>query len=1153
MIKSSFRGRIETLIFENKDSHCLDVLKFLKKVQPIAIKELSKYLQKHTAIKFNLELFGEYVKLTETDEDLSIKSFQSKMDIATNESQLGEAYRTVNDQIVTRMDEFEERNSGWALVSILFIELNINKYKPWRGTSYIPLPKNIEAKKACVNIKNEDEYCFKWAVISALQPVVCHNHANRMSSYSISDITASIITLSNNLILNFSNLNFPLSVCDISVFEKLNSTISVNVFGLEGEEVVGPFYCTKKVNQTHVNLLLLQDNGKSHYVWIKNISRLVRKQITGNKNSIFICNYCLLHFSSERVFDKHQRDCNRIVTKMPSLEERVVKFKKFERSVQVPFVIYADFECILQNVSTCLPNPLLPSTTNLQEHIPCAFAYYIKCSYDNSLNKLQVYRGQDSPQKFIRSLVSDVTDIFNTIIMNPKKMNPLTEEEKKLQNDSTECWICKDFLEENRVADHCHLTGNYRGPAHNECNLRYRTPKFFPIFFHNLSGYDCHLFVKELNQIEGAIDLIPLNKELYISISKRIAINYTETIELRFLDSARFMQSSLEKLAEYMPTKEFHSVRSIFNADDEFELLTRKGVLPYEYIDSWKKLDETALPSKIQFDNKLTNEQCSEVNYKHAKKVWEKFKCETLWDYLKIYLITDVLLLTDIFENFRKICYKIYSLDPCQYYSAPGLSWESMLKYTGAEVELLTDFEMYAFIKKGIRGGITQCSHRHSLANNKYMENYDSTKKSSYLMYLDVNNLYGWAMGEPLPYGGFKWVNNIDEIDIMNISENSEIGYIFEVDLEYGKDLHEAHNDLPFCAENMCAPGSKFSKLIPNLNNKTEYVIHYRNLQQCLRNGLKLGKIHRVLQFNQSRWLERYIQLNTHHRAQATNEFEEQYFKLNNNVIYGKTMESVDKRKDVRMATQWDNKGRRLGARSLIAKPNFHSATQFTPDMVAIQLNRVKTFYNKPMYLGFVILELSKWLMYEFHYEYMRPKYGQNLILDYMDTDSFIYTIFTEDFYSDIKDDVVKRFDTSNYSSNNIYNIPLLNKRVVGLLKDENRGKIMIEFIGLRSKMYSTDVHDNVITKKAKGIKKPAVDKLKLEDYRDCLYKKKIFYSNMLVFRSKIHHIYTQNLNKISLSYLDDKRFIREDGISTYAWGHYKIKDHSDVDDEKNE
>lgn len=1106
--------------------------------------ELTNQLEKHTAIKCNLELFSEYAKLTGDHEEIAIKSFNTKMATLLDAQQLEPFYDTTKDEILNKMATFQERDSGWALIGILHLELNVNAYKPFKGSSYIPLPKKLAKRHACINLRNDDIYCFKWAIISAMCPTV-RGTAFRTSAYPVDDITANIILLEEyNIKLDFSGLDFPLKVYDVGIFEEHNENISVNVFGLEGDDIVGPFYCTKAEKNKHINLLMIQDYADNcHYVWIKHISRLVRSQLTKSGRKIFICNCCLAYFASNEQLCVHKNECSKIVSIMPSPDNCTLKFEKYERGLKVPFAVFADFECILQDIDTCLPCPKTSSTTDVQQHVPFAFAYYVKCSHDSTLDKLKVYRGEDAAKKFVQYLVEDVKDIYHNVIMKPKPMSPLTDEEKQIQENSTECHICKKALGEVRVADHDHFTSIYRGPAHKECNLRFRVPKFVPVYFHNFSGYDCHLFVKALNEVDGPIDLIPLNKELYVSLSKRIFVSDEKTIELRFLDSARFMPSSLEKLANNLATKDFNTTRAYYTDNKKFQLVTRKGVLPYEYLNSLKRLDEPVLPAKTAFNNKLTNSVCSDTDYDHAVQVWETFDCKQLWDYVKIYLVTDVLLLTDIFTNFRDVCLKIYGLDCCHYYTTPGVTLDAALKCLGVELELLTDYNMHSFIKRGIRGGITQCSHRHSVANNKYMDEYDSNKPSTYLMYLDVNNLYGWAMSQPLPYGGFKWVENIECIDVINLKDDSPIGYVFEVDLEIPLSLHSAHSDLPFCAESKCPPNSKFSKLIPDFAPKTKYIIHYRNLQQCLKHGLKLVKIHRALQFNQSCWLKKYIQLNTHYRTLAKNEFEKNFFKLMNNALFGKTIEDVCKRRDVRIATEWDNCTRRLGARALIAKPNFHSATQFTSDMVAIQLNRIKTFYNKPIYLGFSILEISKWLMYNFHYEYMRPKYKENLLLNYMDTDSFIYTITTDDFYSDIREDVNTHFDTSDYSSDNPYNLPLVNKKVVGLMKDENCGRIMREFIGLRSKMYSIDVIGSKVVKKAKGVKQTAVHDLSLSNYRDCLYKKRIIYKHMLTFKSKVHEIYTQNLNKIALSYSDDKRFIREDGISTYAWGDHRIKD----------
>ena len=686
-------------------------------------------------------------------------------------------------------------------------------------------------------------------------------------------------------------------------------------------------------------------------------------------------------------------------------------------------------------------------------------SYYIKCSFDSHLDIFRIYSGEDSAKHFFQTLVKDTVDIYNNFLSKTKPMNFLTPSQKKRQNEDIICHICKKFLSfEDRVADHCHLTGEYRGPAHNKCNLEYQIANFIPIFFHNLSAYDSHLFVRELSSVKGDINIIPLNKELYVSISKKILINDNDTIELRFLDSFRFMPSSLEKLAGYLSDSDLITVKSIYQNDNEFNLMKRKGIFPYDYLDSENRLNETQLPPQSLFFNKLTNESCSVDDYKHAEQVWNTFNCRSILDYLLLYLKTDVLLLCDIFENFRKVCKNIYNLDPCQYYTTPGLSWDAMLKITEIELELLTDINMYNFVTRGIRGGIVQCCKRHSIANNKYVSDYDSSKESNYLIYLDVNNLYGHAMSQYLPYKNFEWVENIDDFNLDDVKHDSPTGYILEVDLDYPSTLHDYHNDFPFCAENKKIECMKQTKLITDLNNKTKYIIHYRNLQQCIQHGMVLKKVHRILKFNQSDWLKTYIDLNNHHRTLAKNSFEQNLFKLMNNAVFGKTMENVDKRKDIKIVCEWENRGKKLGARALISRPNFHSCLKIHDEMIAIQMSRVRTEYNKPIYIGFSVLELSKWIMYDFHYDYMKPKYQENLSLNYMDTDSFIYNIKTNDLYNDIRNDIKSHFDTSAYSKENAFNFPLLNKKVLGMMKDECNGKIIKEFIGLRAKMYSVKI-----------------------------------------------------------------------------------------------
>lgn len=255
---------------------------------------------------------------------------------------------------------------------------------------------------------------------------------------------------------------------------------------------------------------------------------------------------------------------------------------------------------------------------SVQKHIPFAYSYYNKCSYDDSLNKFRIYSGEDSSKKFFQSLVEDALEIYNNYLSQVKPMNSLTPLQQQRQNEDKICHIFKNHLSfEERVADHCHLTGGYRGPAHNQCNLEYQIAKFIPIFFHNFSGYDCLLFVKELSAIPGDINIIPLNKELYVSVS--INLNAKNTIELRFLDSFRFMPLGLESLASYLDDSDLNVVSSIYNNENEFALMRKKGVFPYDYLDSLERLKETQLPCKSFFFNKLTGKKCKTEAYEHAK------------------------------------------------------------------------------------------------------------------------------------------------------------------------------------------------------------------------------------------------------------------------------------------------------------------------------------------------------------------------------------------------------------------------------------------------------------------------------------------------------------------------------------------------------
>ena len=436
--------------------------------------------------------------------------------------------------------------------------------------------------------------------------------------------------------------------------------------------------------------------------------------------------------------------------------------------------------------------------------------------------------------------------------------------------------------------------------------------------------------------------------------------------------------------------------------------MLRKGVYPYEYMDSWEKFNETSLPSKKDFYSNLNIEDIDDIDYRHGNNVFKGFKLENLGDYHDLHVQSDTLLLANVFENFRYMCLKEYELDPAHFLSLPGLSWQACLKKTGVELELLANYDMLLMVEEGICHSI----HRYAKANNKYMKTYNNNEESPYIKYLDANNLYGWAMSKKLPVNGFKWLDSdkINEKFIKNYNEDNNKGYILEVDVKYPKRLHKLHSDLPFLSERMEI--NKCKKLVCNLSNKKKYLIHINSLKQALNHGLKLKKIHRFIEFNQDAWLDPYIDKNTELRKAAPDDFKKDFFKLINNSVFGKTMENIRKHRDTKLVTT-DKKRSKL-----VSEPNYHTINLISEDLSIIEMKKTKVKMNKPTYLGLLILEISKTLMYEFWYDYMKPKYNNNVKLCYMDTNSFIMDIKTNDFYKDIANDVENRFDTSNYEVN---------------------------------------------------------------------------------------------------------------------------------------
>jgi len=850
-------------------------------------------------------------------------------------------------------------------------------------------------------------------------------------------------------------------------------------------------------------------------------------------------------------------------------------FNSLQKTLSKPFVIYADIEALLIPIKNEKQNLNNSYTIHTQKHEACSIGFKVVCSENGKFSKpFKMFRGKDAIPKFFESLFEEEKEIIEHMKTFKKTDMIMTLPQRDEYNLATNCYVCDGaFTEDNRkVRDHCHVSGKYRGAAHDKCNLQLKLSSEIPVIFHNLKGYDTHHLMLKLGEFHKNIKVVPNNMEKYISFSigttrkewddKLHTMVDKERFNLKFIDSFGFMPSSLSKLVENLKSSgpdNFKCTREEFGSLTD--MITRKGVYPYSYMDNWSKFDvEPAKLKRKHFTNDLTGKKITKDDYKFFEKICGEFNIKNLGEYHDLYLKSDVLLLADVFENFRKMCLKYYKLDPCHYYTAPGLAWDACLKMTGIKLDLLSDVDMHQFIEMGLRGGVSIITRRKGLANNKYMKEYDVTKPSKHLVDLDVNNLYGWAMSQSMPYSEFKWADpgEFKLESYQKLCDNTlEKGHILEVDLEYPKELHDLHNEYPYCPEQVIVTPEMlseysnkiakkhnikcggFTKLIPNLYDKEKYVIHERNLRQAVDAGLVITKIHRVLGFNQKPWMKKYIDFNTEKRKQAKNEFEKDFFKLMNNSVFGKTMENVRKRINVKLITDEEKFTR------YVSKPTFINGKIFNENLVAVHCTQEKIKLNKPVYVGFSILDISKTLMFDFHYGFIKQKYGNRAKLLFTDTDSLCYEIATNDIYRDMyhNNNLFDLSDITDEKFKNFYDGT--NKKVLGIMKPEYVNDIITEFIGLRSKMYSLKFEDGKECKKAKGIVYSVTkNDLKHEMYQHTLETGGKMNSRMTVIRSTKHQLYTMEMNKVSLSAYDDKRFIRGNGVSSYAYGHHKIREH---------
>ena len=760
---------------------------------------------------------------------------------------------------------------------------------------------------------------------------------------------------------------------------------------------------------------------------------------------------------------------------------------------------------------------------------------------------------------------------------NTKKDIVMTEENEEDYRTNNVCRFCEKNFESDKVRDHCHLTGYYRGPAHSKCNINVTQDQsnFIPFIFHNFSNYDCHMFFKKLVDRKNdkvKFDIIPKTNEEYISVTYG---------SIRSIDSYRFLSSGLdslvktlvdnshktlknlkeeivnnceisniinkiveddrtiddlkkdypeeiknleEALLDYMGENDLKILKTGF--PDKWKFLTKKLAYPYEYFNS---IDDYQKPvnnlKEKDFFSKLKNKCPDDEEIERTMNIINKFNIKKREELTKIYLKSDVLLLACVFEKCIKVSVNEFDINPIYCVRLPGYTWRCGLRYTGINLQTLQDKDMILLLENNIRGGIS------SVMGDRYIKSDDNKK----ILYVDAANLYGHSMSEPVPYDEIKFDNNVTLENISNTPDDSDIGYFVEVDLIYPDNIKKRTKIFPFAPVNKkinfddisdymkeIRPDTytKNKKLICDWSDKKNYLVHYRMLKFYLRHGMIVDKVHDIISFRQSRWLEKYINFNTLKRNQAVNVFEKDFYKLLNNAFYGKTMENVRNRLKIKFIKK-DNYRKIIEYQSKLTFNGIHKSYG-NCDSYTIKQNEV--LMDKPIYLGFTVLELSKLLMYETYYDKLQPYFGQeNIQLHYMDTDGFVSSVNTKDIIKDLKN-LEYTFDFSNLDKNREL-FSNKNEKVIGFFKIETPKNIWIdEFVCLRSKMYAFKCGDDS-NNKLKGISKSQSKNIKFEKYKKCLHGEEYQREcNNYIIKSINHEIVLQELKKSTLSIFHDKR-----------------------------
>lgn len=1084
---------------------------------------------------------------------------------------------------ITRMEDFESfiletcyksndinLSSGGSLFLYKSQSKFLIDFYDSKGAKYIPTPKGQE--KRIINVKNSDDYCALWALVSWAKCIYQNKTFNNI------DRTINYADDFNKLLPNFLDVKFPIDVNDVPKFNNLvnkylkpyyniSKNIHINLYDFKetknSHEIIGyEFNKNKNDNIELVDLLLLENEENKHFCVIKNYNALVLNE-SKNSERFNICRKCGVNVYNN--FEEHIENCNSdCFTYLPDKKEAVLTFKNFHKKVRKDLYICADFESCLEEIENENENE------NKTKHIKKHIASYICVRVFSKINIIKsetLVFYTDSEKSCANKFLDWMNDfeikfweITNKCCANASQMTY----ENSTQINQCKLCNCNFSCVDDKITTF-DLQGEYYGQLCKQCNKKYvKQIRNIPIYFHNFKGYDSHFIISNLDKSKhGKIRAIFQNSEKMTTMSYGI---------FQFVDSYLLIASSLEsavqsvkKTFDKSDNKEnyFKNVKSLFPNSKDFDCLFKKQTYAYDFAKSMSDYNK-GFPTIEEFYDSLNNKNITQKQYEETYEMYNKMGCKSWGEYTEVYCILDVLLLADVLDSFSESFYKIAGLEILNYITAPSFSYDSLLNLSNVKIDLLHkgQEEIYNYFENSIRGGMSFSCTREIHANNKYMSNFNKDEESSYIQYLDMNSLYPSSMIMKMPVGDFKF----EEIsfDWMNLDDNAERGCYVQCDIHFPKETHEYLNDYPLCPykrsiqEDELSPYcnnvlnefkekgymkgcSKSEKLVTDLKDKIKYFTHYRNLKLYVSLGAVVTKVHKIVSFVQSDFMKDFINKLVEMRKTAKECGDECLVngtKLMMNSCFGKFIENIRKRQNIRLIDLTDENGPKM-YRKVISSNQYKGQSEVNDNIRLMKMRNNNINLDKPIFVGNTILELSKLLMYNFYYNTLKKKYGSNMRLIGTDTDSIIYYVKTEDIFEDTLE-YKDKMDFSEYPKEHmLYSAE--NCKQLGKMKDESNGRQIKSVIFLKAKCYSI-IHDNEKTEKKvlKGIKKNIIkDEITYADYKACIDNNININKTMNNFKSSKHEITTITMSKSALNSYDDKRYICDDKISTLAYGHY--------------